>query len=175
MENNPRSASQSTRGFTQRLKEDGRQTLEQRKRSAADRVEGIAQALERTGAQFSDNEPTLAEYATRLAATVGNLATRLREGSIDEIIDDTREFARRNPSLFIAGGVVAGFALARFVKASAARRPLEDELSVDDAAPTLMDEVDDVEVEVEVEAAVTSETTVPGYTTGPATKPGGGV
>ena len=97
MENNPRSASQSTRGFTQRLKEDGRQTLEQRKRSAADRVEGIAQALERTGAQFSDNEPTLAEYATRLAATVGNLATRLREGSIDEIIDDTREFARRNP------------------------------------------------------------------------------
>lgn len=172
MENNPRSASQSTRGFAQRLKDDGRQTLEQRKRSAADRVEGIAQALERTGAQFSDNEPTLADYANRLAATVGNLATRLREGSIDEIVDDTRAFARRNPSLFIAGGVVAGFALARFVKASA-RRPSEVELSADDA-PILMDEVED-DVEVEVEVAVTSQTSVPGYTTGPATKPGGGV
>lgn len=154
MQNDPRSASQSTRGFAQRLKEDGRQTLEQRKRSAADRVEGIAQALERTGAQFSDNEPTLAEYANRLAATVGNLATRLREGSIDEIVDDTRAFARRNPSLFIAGGVVAGFALARFVKASA-RRPAEVELSTDDA-PTLMDEVEDVEVAVRSEPSVTT-------------------
>ena len=136
METQPRSASRPTRGFTQRLKEDGRRTLEQRKRSAAERVEGIAQALERTGAQFSENEPTLAELASRLAGTVGNLATRLREGSIDDLVDDTRAFARRNPGLFIAGGVVAGFALARFVKASAQRAPRSteevDEVDVDE-------------------------------------------
>src|SRR5215208_1893559 len=121
MENDHRSASRPTRGFAQRLKDDGRQTLEQRKRSAAERVDGIAQAIERTGAQFSENEPTLADLANRLAATVSNLATRLREGSIDDLVEDTRTFARRNPALYIAGGVVAGLALARFVKASAAR------------------------------------------------------
>lgn len=149
MEPNPRSDSRPSSGFTQRLKEDGRQTLEQRKRFAADRVDGIAQALERTGAQFSDNEPTLADFANRLAGTVGNLATRLREGTIDELVDDTRSFARRNPGLFIAAGVVAGFALARFVKASAQRAP-RSESDLDDhadssmgSAPTLMDEVDD--------------------------------
>ena len=150
METNPRSDSRPGSGFTQRLKEDGRQTIEQRKRSAADRVEGIAQALERTGEQFSENEPTLAQLANRLSATVGNLATRLREGSIEDLVDDTRALARRNPGLFIAGGLLAGFALARFVKASAQRTyehsldaaeaaPGAD-LSTDDA-PTLTDEV----------------------------------
>jgi hypothetical protein len=147
MATDPRSE-RSTRGFTQRLKEDGRRTLEQRKRSAADRVDEIAQAIGRTGAQFSDNEPTLADLASRLAGTVGNLATRLREGSIDDLVDDTRALARRNPGLFIAGGLVAGFALARFVKASPRRTEEVDtsveeddlEVSLDDA-PTLMDEV----------------------------------
>lgn len=138
MEPQPRSDSRPANGFAQRLKEDGRQTLEQRKRSAADRVDEIAQAIERTSAQFSENEPTLAELANRLAGTVGNLATRLREGSIDDLVGDTRAFARRNPALFIAGGVLAGFALARLVKASAQRSAAE---SSTDEAPTLMDEV----------------------------------
>ena len=132
MEPNPRSATRPTRGFTQRLKEDGRRTLEQRKRSAAERVDGIAQALERSSVQFSESETTLADLASRLAGTVGNLATRLREGSIEELVDETRGLARRNPGLFIAGGVLVGFALARFVKASAHR------------APTLTEEVDEI-------------------------------
>jgi hypothetical protein len=146
METNPRSASRPASGFAQRLNEDGRQTLEQRKRSAAARVDEIAQAIERTGAQFSENEPTLANLANRLAGTVGNLATRLREGSIDDLVDDTRAFARRNPAWFMLGGVVAGFALARFVKASA-QRSHEIEANVPgaglaaDDAPTLTDEV----------------------------------
>src|SRR5689334_15576250 len=118
MEPNPRSSTRASRGFTERLKEDGRRTIEQRKRSAAERVDGIAQAIERTSAQFSDSEPTLADLGNRLASSVGNLATRLREGSIEQLIDDTRALARRNPGLFIAGGVLAGFALARFAKAS---------------------------------------------------------
>ncbi len=138
MATDPRSTARSARGFTQRLKEDGRRTLEQRKRSAAGRVEEIAQAIGRTGAQFSDNEPTLADLANRLASTVGNFATRLREGSIDDLVADTRAFARRNPGLFIAGGLLAGFALARFVKAS----PRIEEVDIaSDDAPTLTDEV----------------------------------
>src|SRR4026208_2095465 len=68
MDPNPGPATRPTRGFTQRLKEDGRRTIEQRKRSAAERVDGIAQAIERTGAHFSDNEPTLADTARRRAA-----------------------------------------------------------------------------------------------------------
>lgn len=149
MENQPRSASRPSSGFAQRLKEDGWRTLEQRKRSAADRVEGIAQALGRSGAQFIESdESTLADLLNRLAGTVGNLATRLREGTFDDLVDDTRSFARRNPGLFLAAGLVAGFAVARFAKASAQRSSYmgsaEDAADdLDDRAPTLMDEVDD--------------------------------
>jgi hypothetical protein len=140
------SAARRASGLAQRLKEDGRQTLEQRKRSAADRVEEIAQAIDRAGTQFSQNEPVLADYASRFATTVGNLATRLREGSVDDLVEDTRSFARRNPGLFLAGGIAAGFVLSRFVKASA-QRTLED---LDDSpietppayAPTLTDVAD---------------------------------
>ena len=150
MEPNPRSGTRPTHGFAQRLKEDGRRTLEQRKRSAAERVDGLAQALERSGAQFSETEPTLADLASRLAGTVGNLATRLREGSFDELLDETRSLARRNPGLFIAGGVVAGFVLARFVKASARR------------APTLTEEIDEVIVEVDEEVVAARPGSEPG-------------
>jgi hypothetical protein len=153
METNPRSSSRQSRGFAQRLKEDGRRTLEQRKRSAAARVDEFAQAIGRTGAQFSDNEPTIAELANRLAGTVGNLATRLRDGSIDDLVGDAREFAHRNPGLFIAGGVAAGFLLARFVKASARRA--EPAAEFPDDAPTLTDEVDELdEVIVEVDEEI---------------------
>jgi hypothetical protein len=141
METNPRSATRPSQGFAQRLKEDGRRTLEQRKRSAAQRVEELAQAIERTGAQFSDNEPTLADLANRLAASVGNLATRLREGSFDDLLDDTRALARRNPGLFIAGGIAAGFVIARFAKASASRIDEAASMPDDDDAPTLTEEV----------------------------------
>jgi hypothetical protein len=152
METQPRSGTRPARGFAERLKEDGRRTLEQRKRSAAQRVEEIAQAIERTGAQVGETEPKLADVASRLATTVGNLATRLREGSIDELVDDTRAFARRNPSLFIAGGMVAGFVLARFVKASSRRAPtLTDE--VDEAA----DDTDEVIVEAEQDVVLQPE------------------
>ena len=149
METNPRSSTRPSRGFAQRLKEDGRKTIEQRKRSAAARVDEIAQAIGRTGAQFSENEPTIAEVANRLAGTVGNLATRLREGSIDDLVDDARVFARRNPGVFIAAGLAAGFVLARFFNAWALRA----ERTVDDSddAPTLNDAVEDVIVEVDEE------------------------
>jgi hypothetical protein len=140
METTPRSPSRPSHGFAQRLKEDGRQTLDQRKRSAADRVDEIAQAIGRTGEQFSGNEPTLADFANRLANNVGNLATRLREGSIEDLVDDTRALARRNPGLFIAGGIVAGFALARFAKASAGR--VDEPARMSDDAPTLTEETE---------------------------------
>jgi hypothetical protein len=160
MENELGSASDRKSGLAQRLKEDGRETLEQRKRSAAERVDEIAQAIGRVGAQFSENEPTLAGYADRIASTVGNFATQLREGSLEDLIDDTRALARRNPGLFIAGGVALGFALSRFVKASAGSAEQDDDLSASEfssaGAPTLTDEIDD-------DVTATSETVARGY------------
>lgn len=108
-------------GFTERLKEDSKQRIESGRRSAADQVSEIAQAITRASEQLRDTQPTMADYAGRLAEGVGNLATRLREGSWEVLVEDTRQLARRNPALYLAGGVAVGFALSRFIKASGQR------------------------------------------------------
>ena len=115
----------SNGGLSERLRTDGRQEIDSRKRVAADRIEEIAHALARASEQLA-GQPTLAGYANRFAGAVGTLATRVRDGSVEELVDDTRELARRNPGLFILGGVATGVVLARFLKAS--RRELSDEL-----------------------------------------------
>jgi len=139
METQPGSASKQKIGLGQRLKQDGRQTLEQRKRSAADHINDIAQALERAASQL---EEPLASYTNRAALGVSNLATRVREGSIDDLVEDTRRIARRNPALFLVGGVAIGFALSRFIKASGRRVELDDDYSTQ--APTLTEEIDEL-------------------------------
>jgi hypothetical protein len=46
----------------------------------------------------------------------------IREQSIEDVVDGVTDFARRQPMMFFGGSVLAGFALARFLKASADRR-----------------------------------------------------
>lgn len=106
-------------GITDRLKQDGRDKIESGKRSAADQIDQVAQALNRAGEELNQSQPTLANYASQIASSVSTFANRLRDGNMDDLIADTRELARRNPGLFLLGGVALGFALSRFLKASA--------------------------------------------------------
>lgn len=105
-------------GLTDRLKEDSKQKIESSKRSAADQIDQVAQALNRAGEELNQSQPTLANYASQFASTVSTFANRLRDGNMDDLISDTRELARRNPGMFLLGGVALGFALSRFLKAS---------------------------------------------------------
>ena len=117
MEQQRGSISESARGLTDKLRSDGRQQLESRKRVAAEQIEEVAHALSRAGEQL-ENQPTLAGYTNQIATSVSNLATRLRDGSLEDLIEDTRQLARRNPGLFILGSFIGGVALARFLKSS---------------------------------------------------------
>ncbi len=112
------SSSSEKTGITERVKQDGRQKLESTTRSAADQIDQVAQALSRAGEELNQSQPTLTNYASQFSSTVSTLASRLRDGNMDELINETRDLARRNPGLFLAGGVALGFALSRFLKAS---------------------------------------------------------
>ncbi|HEX7013555.1 MAG TPA: hypothetical protein VF161_12445 [Steroidobacteraceae bacterium] len=113
--------------FTDRLRSDGKQKIESTKQTAAQHIEGIAEALDRAREVLEQREPAIASYASQLANRVGNLATRLREASTDDLLEDTRQLARRNPMMYLAGGVAVGFVLARFLKASSAKTRGEQE------------------------------------------------
>jgi hypothetical protein len=113
------STSSRKSGVTDRIKEDGKQRIESTKRNAADQIEQVASVIGRAGSELNDGQPRLANYANQAADRVNALASRLREASIEDLLEDTRDLARRNPGLFILGGVALGIVVSRFLKASA--------------------------------------------------------
>ena len=108
----------SPRKVADRLKEEGKQRLERGKSTAADQVDHVASALRSAGSELG-GQTTLGGYAEELAESIGRFGTRLRDGSIEELASDMQAAARRNPTLFVAGGLALGIVLARRVKASA--------------------------------------------------------
>lgn len=103
----------------QRIQQDGKEKIESGKRAAADQIAEIADAIDMAGSQLDQTQPTLASYASQLADTVGTVATRLREDSIEDIYRDVRQLASRHPGMFLLGSAAIGLVAARFMKASA--------------------------------------------------------
>ena len=112
-------AGSASEKFIDKLKDDGLQRVRTTQRSAADQLEGVAAAIDRAGSELDDSQPTLAHFAGRLAGGVSSFATRIKEGSLDELTTDAQRFAKSNPALFLLGSVGLGVVLARFLKASA--------------------------------------------------------
>ncbi|MFC4312584.1 hypothetical protein ACFPN2_26105 [Steroidobacter flavus] len=103
--------------FKQRIARDGKQKIESGKRAAADQIDEIADAIDLAGSQLDGSQPTLANYAAKLAEGVGGLATRLREDSLEDLYHEVRRLAARHPAMFVMGSAAIGLAIARFMRA----------------------------------------------------------
>lgn len=96
---------------------------------AVDRFDEARDALTDSGDRLAETlrraaeEPASGSVQSRvLSAVAGGVSTAantLRDRSVSDIVADVRALARRNPGAFAAGAAVAGFALARFLRASA--------------------------------------------------------
>ena len=116
------------------LKQQAKETahdVRQRTRSAVDeykhvavgRVEGIAHALRTASDELRDQgQPMVAEYSRYAAEGLESMAQSLDRREVGEFVENIEQFARERPVAFISGAMVAGFALARFMKSSSARR-----------------------------------------------------
>ncbi|GAA0566309.1 hypothetical protein GCM10009416_00320 [Craurococcus roseus] len=92
---------------------------EEQKRAGADQAEGLARAVHRAADELQSSSPQLAHYVREAADSTGQLAEALRSRSVGDLVSGVEEFARRQPVAFFGATVLAGFALARFVKSSA--------------------------------------------------------
>jgi hypothetical protein len=63
--------------------------------------------------------PQMASYVHDAAMRLEDAAKNLRQRNVDDLMDDVSRFARSQPALFFGGAMLAGFALARFLKSSA--------------------------------------------------------
>lgn len=80
----------------------------------SDAIDDAADALASSGHE------SLSQAAAALSDQARKFSNYLQDRRLEDLVGDARRLAQRNPALFVAGGVVLGFALSRFLKASAA-------------------------------------------------------
>lgn len=112
-------ARSKSEGFVGNIAEKGKERIETEKQAAAEQADKLAGVVERATEDLDRGDfPSIAGYASQLAARMKYFANGLRDRSIEELIDDARAAARRSPELFLLGSIAAGVGLARFFKAS---------------------------------------------------------
>jgi len=100
--------------------------LDAQKHQAAERLAGVATALRDTGKRLADEkDDMIGQYAQSMADQVEHLSSYLRDRDINQLLGEVQSFARRQPELFVAGTLAAGFLLGRFLKSSSQRREFE--------------------------------------------------
>jgi len=93
--------------------------LEEQKRQVADRLSGVGQALRSAVNSLEHSQNTLiARYLERAAGQVEDISRLVRDRRWNEIAAETEEFARRRPTLFVAGAVAVGFLVGRLLWAT---------------------------------------------------------
>ena len=99
-------AADKVRGFA----DDGKGRVSGLLENVSEVINDAARSVdERLGEDYGD-------YAHRAADAVADFAGRVRDKSIDDILDDTRDFVRKSPAVAIGVAAVAGFALIRVIK-----------------------------------------------------------
>jgi hypothetical protein len=90
--------------------------LQEQKNQVAERVSGVAEALHCAGDSLDRSQlQVMARYIQQAAEQAGSLSRTLRNRRWGELIADTEDLARRQPTLFVLGAVATGFVLGRLL------------------------------------------------------------
>ena len=97
--------------------------VDQRSTQAGERVAGTASDVRSIAAELrNQGKDAPAKVAEQVASRADRVGDYLKGASGDRLLRDVEDFARRQPMLVAAGGLVLGFAASRFMKASSSRR-----------------------------------------------------
>jgi len=100
-----------------------RQEVDTRSTEAGTQLESTAQAMRQTSEQLrSQGKETPAKVTEAVAQRAERLGGYLTNSDADRILRDVEDYARRNPWAVAVGGLLAGFAASRFLKASSSQR-----------------------------------------------------
>lgn len=110
----------------QTLVEKTKTTVQDRVRSAAmsgktqavETVSGLAQSLLLAGQQLPDQQSSAAQLVEQTAERLDRVAEYLENTQLEELVQRTETWARKNPALFVGGAFLVGILGARFLKSS---------------------------------------------------------
>jgi ElaB/YqjD/DUF883 family membrane-anchored ribosome-binding protein len=110
--------------------------LEEQKRQIADRVAGLAASLRGAVRPLEESQNRiLGRYLEQAAVQVESFARLVRERGWHELVADTEEFARRQPTLFVFSAVATGFVAGRLFWASTGRHKPDAARSAQSSEP----------------------------------------
>jgi hypothetical protein len=100
------------------VKEQSRRLAEQQREVGAAGIGDVADAIHSAANELEPKMPQAASYVRDAADRIEGVASRLKDRSLDDMLNDLGSFAHTQPLLFFTGAALAGFALSRFVKSS---------------------------------------------------------
>jgi len=93
--------------------------LDSQKGRATDSISSIANAVRGSTSQLrGEQHDVLAQYIETFADQLERFSNNVRGKDVNELLDGARDFARRQPALFVGGSFAAGLLAARFLKSS---------------------------------------------------------
>lgn len=112
---------------TQQAREQARTrvsgVVDERSTQAGEQVSSTAQALRKTSEELhGQGQSAPARAVESLADRVEGVGSWLRDSDGDTLLQDVEDFARRNPTAVMFGGLALGFAASRLLRASSSRR-----------------------------------------------------
>lgn len=107
-------AKEGASGAAERL----RQAAAEQKDAGAERLEGIAAAINRAADELGHEVPQAAEYVRWAARELETFSEAVRERDLRDLAGMVRDFAGRQPTAFLGATLLAGFAAVRFLKVS---------------------------------------------------------
>jgi hypothetical protein len=107
------------RAMAGRVTEQLSETAEAGVDRGADTLGQFVRAMQAAGREIGPEAPGLARTLDDVASNVDGFADSIRGRSLSELVSSAAELARRNPTMFLAGTIVAGFAVSRFVRSTA--------------------------------------------------------
>lgn len=100
---------------------------EQTKETASRTMGDFANAIRRAADELSQSDQSAASRIVQEAANgLESLSRSVSDKRPEELLDAVRDFGRRNPTAFIAGSVLIGLALGRFVRSTGQSKAVGD-------------------------------------------------
>jgi vacuolar-type H+-ATPase subunit H len=111
---------ESASQLAEQAKSEGKRHVETARQTTADSVEKLARSAKAAASELQqDDVGHLSQYLSNMADGMTRLASRMRDKSGEELVQEFGRIARENPALFVTGSVALGFGLARFARATA--------------------------------------------------------
>jgi hypothetical protein len=116
-------AQEKAQEATEQAKSRASEQIDQRTTEAGEQVATTAESLRSVAEELRNKgQSSPAQMADQAADRAERLGGYLRDADSERLLSDLEDLARRQPWAVVAGGLVLGFAAARFLKASSSQR-----------------------------------------------------